>query len=126
VYEATAVTTRALMTTIYKIVPSSLWREAERAGVFRGAPVDLADGYIHFSTATQAEETAAKHFAGQDDLLLVSLEAETFGARLKWEPSRGGALFPHLYDALDLAAVTKVEPLPLGADGRHRFPPLDA
>jgi uncharacterized protein (DUF952 family) len=126
VYEATAITTRALMTTIYKIVPSSLWREAERAGVFRGAPVDLADGYIHFSTATQAEETAAKHFAGQDDLLLVSLEAETFGARLKWEPSRGGALFPHLYDALDLAAVTKVEPLPLGADGRHRFPPLDA
>jgi uncharacterized protein (DUF952 family) len=126
VYEATAITTRALMTTIYKIVPSSLWREAERAGVFRGAPVDLADGYIHFSTATQAKETAAKHFAGQDDLLLVSLEAETFGARLKWEPSRGGALFPHLYDALDLAAVTKVEPLPLGADGRHRFPPLDA
>ncbi|HEX3439091.1 MAG TPA: DUF952 domain-containing protein [Pseudolabrys sp.] len=114
------------MTTIYKIVPSSLWREAERAGVFRGAPVDLADGYIHFSAATQAEETAAKHFAGQDDLLLVSVEAETFGARLKWEPSRGGALFPHLYDALDLAAVTKVEPLPLGVDGRHRFPPLDA
>jgi uncharacterized protein (DUF952 family) len=114
------------MTTIYKIVPASLWREAERAGVLRGAPVDLADGYIHFSTATQAEETAAKHFAGQNDLLLVSVEAETFGARLKWEPSRGGALFPHLYDALDLAAVTKVEPLPLGADGRHRFPPLTA
>ena len=114
------------MTTIYKIVPSSLWREAEAAGVFRGAPVDLADGYIHFSTATQAEETAAKHFAGQDGLLLVSVEAETFGARLKWEPSRGGALFPHLYDVLALAAVMKVEPLPLGADGRHRFPPLDA
>jgi uncharacterized protein (DUF952 family) len=114
------------MTTIYKIVPSSLWREAEAAGIFRGAPVDLADGFIHFSTATQAEETAAKHFAGQSDLLLVSVEAETFGARLKWEPSRGGALFPHLYDALDLAAVTKVEPLPLGADGRHRFPALDA
>jgi uncharacterized protein (DUF952 family) len=114
------------VTTIYKIVPSSLWREAERAGVFRGAPVDLSDGYIHFSTATQAEETAAKHFAGQDDLLLVSVEAETFGARLKWEPSRGGALFPHLYDVLDLAAVTKVELLPLGADGRHRFPPLTA
>jgi uncharacterized protein (DUF952 family) len=114
------------MTTIYKIVPSSLWREAEAAGVFRGAPVDLADGYIHFSTAAQAEETAAKHFAGQSDLLLVSVEAETFGARLKWEPSRGGALFPHLYDALDLAAVTKVEPLPLGADDRHQFPPLDA
>jgi uncharacterized protein (DUF952 family) len=114
------------VTTIYKIVPSSLWREAERAGVFRGAPVDLADGYIHFSTAAQAEETAAKHFAGQSDLLLVSVEAETFGARLKWEPSRGGALFPHLYDVLDLAAVTKVELLPLGADGRHRFPPLTA
>jgi uncharacterized protein (DUF952 family) len=114
------------MTTIYKIVPSSLWREAERIGVFRGAPVDLADGYIHFSTAAQVEETAAKHFAGQDGLLLVSVEAETFSARLKWEPSRGGALFPHLHDVLDLAAVTKVEPLPLGADGRHRFPTLTA
>jgi uncharacterized protein (DUF952 family) len=114
------------VTTIYKIVSSSLWRDAESVGVFRGAPVDLADGFIHFSTATQAEETAVKHFAGQSDLLLVSVEAETFGARLKWEPSRGGALFPHLYDVLDLAAVTKVEPLPLGADGRHRFPPLNA
>jgi uncharacterized protein (DUF952 family) len=112
------------MTTIYKIVPTSLWREAERTGVFRGAPVDLADGYIHFSTAAQAEETAAKHFAGQDGLLLVSVEAETFGARLKWEPSRGGALFPHLYDVLDLAAVTKVETLPMGANGLHAFPPL--
>jgi uncharacterized protein (DUF952 family) len=114
------------MTTIYKIVPSSLWRDAEAAGVFRGAPVDLADGYIHFSTAAQAAETAAKHFAGQGDLLLVSVDAETFGPRLKWEPSRGGALFPHLYDVLDLAAVTKVEPLPLGPDGRHQFPPLGA
>jgi uncharacterized protein (DUF952 family) len=113
------------MATIYKIVPSSLWREAERAGVFCGAPVDVADGFIHFSTAAQAAETAAKHFAGQSDLLLVSVDAETFGPRLKWEPSRGGALFPHLYDVLDLTAVTKVEPLPLDANGRHKFPPLD-
>lgn len=114
------------MTTIYKIVSSSLWQEAESAGVFRGAPVDLADGYIHFSTAAQAAETAAKHFAGQTDLLLVTVSAPTLGPRLKWESSRGGALFPHLYDVLDLAAVTKVENLPLGPDGRHMFPPLDA
>jgi uncharacterized protein (DUF952 family) len=113
------------MTTIYKIVPSSLWQVAEAAGLFRGAPVDLADGFIHFSTAAQAEETAAKHFAGQTDLLLVSVPAATLGPRLKWEPSRGGALFPHLYDVLDLAAVTKVEPLPLGANGRHQFPALN-
>jgi uncharacterized protein (DUF952 family) len=113
------------MPTIYKICPAALWREAERAGVFRGAPVDRADGFIHFSSAEQVAETAAKHFAGQSDLLLLHVDAARLGMRLKWEPSRGGALFPHLYGALDLVAVSKVEPLPLGADGRHQFPPLD-
>ena len=113
------------MPNLYKILPAPLWREAERAGRFRGSPVDLHDGFIHFSTAEQVEETAAKHFAGQDDLLLAHVDAAKFGDSLKWEPSRGGALFPHLYAELDLAAVTKVEPLPLESDGRHRFPPLD-
>ncbi len=109
--------------TIYKICPAALWREAEAAGVFRGAPVDLADGYIHFSAAAQVAETAARHFAGQHDLLLVAVAADRLGPALKWEPSRGGALFPHLYGTLPLAAVLWVKPLPLGADGRHVFPP---
>ena len=113
------------MTRIYKIVSQSAWRAAEAAGVFEGAPVDIADGYIHFSTAEQALETAAKHFAGQTDLLLVGFDAESFGGQLKWEPSRGGALFPHLYAPLDLSAVVKVEPLPW-ANGAHLFPELDA
>ena len=113
------------MTTLYKIVPAALWREAKRAGRFRGSPVDIKDGFIHFSTATQAAETAAKHFAGQRDLLLLHVDAGGLGAALTWEPSRGGALFPHLYGDLDLAAVTKVDALPLGADGRHAFPPLE-
>ncbi len=93
--------------------------------MFRGSPVDLSDGFIHFSTAAQAVETAAKHFAGQRDLILASVDAATLGDRLKWEPSRGGALFPHLYGELELAAVTRIDPLPLGADGRHEFPPLN-
>lgn len=110
---------------LYKIVPQALWQKAEAEGVFAGAPVDLADGYIHFSTAAQVRETAAKHFAGQDDLLLAAIDGDRLGEALTWEPSRGGALFPHLYAALDLAAVVWVRPLPLGADGRHIFPELD-
>ena len=106
---------------IFKIAPAGLWAEAERTGVFSGAPVDLADGYIHFSTREQAEETAAKHFAGQDDLVLVAIDSGALGDALKWEPSRGGALFPHLYAPLSLSAVVWTRPLPLDADGRHRF-----
>jgi uncharacterized protein (DUF952 family) len=113
------------MTFIYKICPASLWREAEREGIFRGSPVDRRDGFIHFSTAEQAVETAAKHFASQRDLVLLRVEAAALGGRLKWEPSRGGALFPHLYGDLDAGAVTKVDALPLGRDGRHEFPALD-
>lgn len=107
---------------IYKIAPATLWRDAEAAGRFDGAPVDLADGYIHFSTAAQAPETASRHFPEQFDLLLVAVETTALGASLKWEPSRGGALFPHLYGPLDLAAVRWVRPLPLGPDGQHQFP----
>jgi len=110
------------MTEIYKIAPAALWREAEALGRFEGAPVDHADGFIHFSAADQMRETAARHFAGIDDLLLIAVEAEALGPALKWEPSRGGALFPHLYAPLDLAHVRRVDPLPRGEDGVHIFP----
>ncbi len=112
------------MTLIYKICSDALWREAERVGVFAGAAIDLEDGYIHFSTAAQAPETAARHFAGQGDLVLVAIDAGALGDGLRWEPSRGGDLFPHLYGPLRLDAVRWVRPLPLGPDGRHVFPEL--
>ncbi len=107
---------------IYKIVTMAQWRQAEERGRFTGAPVDLADGYIHFSTAEQLRETAAKHFAGQGDLLLVSVQAQSLGADLRYESSRGGQLFPHLYGDLPLSAVLTSEPLPLNDAGRHVFP----
>jgi len=113
------------LTIIYKISDVALWNEAERAGIFTGAPVDVADGFIHFSTATQAAETAARHFAGRRDLVLVAVDADALGAALRHEPSRGGALFPHLYGTLALSAVRWVKPLPLGTDGRHIFPELE-
>jgi len=109
------------LTLIYKIVSHSDWRAAEDAGVFNGAAIDLTDGYIHFSTAEQVKETAARHFAGRDDLLLVVIDAKRLDDALKWEASRGGALFPHLYAALSFDAVARIHPLPLGADGRHDF-----
>ena len=112
------------MTLIFKICPRALWNAAERDGIFRGAPVDRADGFIHFSTAEQVRETAARHFADASDLVLVAVAAEQLGPALKWEPSRDGALFPHLYGELRLASAQWVKPLPLGADGRHEFPPL--
>ena len=112
------------MPLIYKICPVKLSHDAERAGAFAGSPVDLEDGFIHFSTAAQAPETAAKHFAGQADLLLIAVEAEALGSALRYEVSRGGALFPHLHAPLPLSAVRWAKPLPLGADGRHVFPEL--
>ncbi len=112
------------MSLIYKICPRALWQEAEREGVFRGASVDRADGYIHFSTAEQVRETAARHFAGQSDLLLVAVDVAALGPALKWEPSRGGAPFPHLYGDLPLRDVTWVKPLPRRTDGRLKFPEL--
>lgn len=113
------------MTAIYKICTAVEWEAAVHAGDYAGATVDLRDGFIHFSTAAQAAETAAKHFAGQTDLVLVRVMAEDLGSALKWEPSRGGALFPHLYGPLPTRLATWVKPLPLGADGAHAFPPLD-
>ena len=109
------------MTPIYKIVSAALWREAEAKGKFDGAPVDIADGYIHFSTAAQTVETAQKHFAGQQDLLLVRVSAEPLGDALKWEPSRGGQLFPHLYGPLPTASAQAVSPIPTLASGAHDF-----
>ena len=109
------------MTTIYKICRASEWEEAVRHGAFRGSAVDVRDGYIHFSTAAQVAETAARHFAGQGDLVLVAVDADRLGGNLRWEPSRGGALFPHLYAELPVDAALWVKPLPL-REGRHVLP----
>jgi uncharacterized protein (DUF952 family) len=119
-----AVIVAAMGDLVFKICSHASWREAEAAGRFTGAPVDIADGYIHLSTGAQAGETAAKHFAGQSDLVLVAIDTDVLGGALKWEPSRGGDLFPHLYDHLPVAAVSWVAPLPAGAGGRHVFPDL--
>src|SRR5271166_6299720 len=113
------------MPLIFKIVASDEWRVAESAGAFAGAEVDRADGYIHFSTAAQAPETAAKWFAGRGDLTLVAVDAAALGADLVWEPSRGGALFPHLYAALPLSAVVWSRTLPIGPCRKHVFGNLD-
>ena len=114
-----------MTTSIYRIVPSEVWRRAEAAGSFGGTEHDVRDGFIHFSTAAQVAETAARHYAGQAELLLVRVNAAALGEALRWEPSRGGALFPHLYGALPLSAVTSVAPLPLGPDGVHVLPALE-
>ena len=111
---------------VYKIVATEEWAEAEAAGAFTGAAIDRADGFIHFSTAEQAPETAAKWFAGRGDLTLAAIDAEALGDDMRWEPSRGGALFPHLYAALPMSAVVWSRPLPLGADGAHVFGSLEA
>ena len=114
----------AMSQIIYKIATAALWREAEENGRFTGAPIDIADGFIHFSTAGQARETAAKHFAGQTDLVLVAIDGARLDDALKYEVSRGGALFPHLYGPLPMSAVRWVKPLRLGPNG-HEFPELE-
>lgn len=108
---------------IYKILTRGEWARAQTAGVFAGSAVDLADGFIHFSTAAQAAETARRHFAGQPDLVVLEIEADDLGEGLRWEPSRGGDLFPHLYGPLAVSRVRAVTDAPLGADG---FPALGA
>lgn len=109
------------MALVYKICPRALWRAAEAAGRFDGSPDDRASGFIHFSTAGQLAATAARHFAGQADLLLIAVEDAALGPALRYEPSRGGALFPHLYAPLPIIAARWVAPLPLGASGAHDF-----
>jgi uncharacterized protein (DUF952 family) len=112
---------------IYKICPASAWREAERQGVYRGSADDSRDGFIHFSTASQVAETAKKYFFGQSGLFLVAVDGDVLDdALLRWEPSRGGALFPHLYGELDLGAVTEVLELRLRSDGNHDIPELQS
>jgi len=106
---------------IYKILRPEEWAELERLGETGGAPVDMADGFVHFSTADQVAETAARHFAGEDGLILAAVEAEALGDALKWEVSRGGAAFPHLYAPLRRANVLWHAPLPL-VGGVHVFP----
>lgn len=106
---------------IYKIFRRPEWNELVAKGETLGAPVDLADGYIHFSTSQQVMETAAKHFAGESDLVLVACQSDVLGAALKWEPSRGGKLFPHLYRPLRLSDIAWDTSLPLGVTG-HIFP----
>lgn len=110
------------MPLIYKILQPSEWDVMQAQGYLTGAPVDIADGYIHFSTARQVRETAARHFSQAPELILLAVDAEALGGSLKWEPSRGGDLFPHLYTILPLAQVRTVHPLRLGGDGVHQFP----
>ena len=105
------------MSLIYKILQRAAWDEAMARGRFDGSPIDLQDGYIHFSTAAQARETAAKHFLGQAGLVVVAVEAGALGPALRWEPSRGGQLFPHLYGSLDPALARSVTDAPPGPDG---------
>jgi len=109
--------------TIYKICTRADWDIAKRSGELVGSAVDLADGFIHFSAAHQVAKTAALYFAGQTDLVLVSVSTVPLGDELKWETSRGGARFPHLYGVFPMEAVTQVDPLPLDANGKHVFPP---
>ena len=109
---------------IYNIATREQWEEATACGEFKGAPVDLEDGYIHFSTAKQAQETAEKHFFGQTDLLLIKVGVLALGDALKWEPSRGGDLFPHLYAKLPTNAAVDVIEIEDRADGGHAFPEL--
>lgn len=109
------------MTLIYKILSRDLWAKALQHGVFNGAAIDLTDGYIHLSTAEQAEETARRHFAGQDNLVLAAFDPSDFSATLKWEASRGGALFPHIYGSINPAQAKWVKPLLLSND-THVFP----
>jgi uncharacterized protein (DUF952 family) len=110
------------VTTIYKICERASWRLAEQAGTYRGSQADARDGFIHFSTAAQLAGTMAKHFSGQRELLLVAVDADVLGANLKWERSRGGELFPHLYAELPLTAVRWIKPVPDGVAGQRRLP----
>jgi uncharacterized protein (DUF952 family) len=108
--------------TVYKILSADLWRQAEEAGLFSGAGIDLADGFIHLSTALQARKTAALYFKGEEGLVLLAIDAAKLGPALTYEASRDSDLFPHLYGPLALDAVIAVHPMDLDEEGRHRFP----
>jgi uncharacterized protein (DUF952 family) len=101
---------------IYKLLRAAEWADLDRDGQTLGAPVDRADGYVHFSTKAQLAGTLAKHFAGETGLMLLALDSDALGPHLRWEPARGGALFPHLYRPLRRSDVTAATPL---IDGPH-------
>lgn len=107
---------------IYHVCLQSDWAEAVTQGAYEGSSDDRRDGFIHFSTAAQLRESVAKHRPGQDGLVLLEVETARLGEHLKWEPSRNGALFPHLHGPLDPAVVRRSWPLPLGQNGSHLFP----
>lgn len=107
---------------IYHMCRRAEWRAAAAEGVYHGSSQDAADGFIHFSTGEQLRASAAKHRAGQRDLVLLTVDARVLGQALRWEPARGGDLFPHLYGPLPAAAVMRIDELPLGSDGGHLFP----
>ena len=109
---------------IYKIVHRDLWESAKSQGVFNGAEIDLSDGFIHFSAEHQVQETANRHFAGQTGLLIVAVEAAPLGEALRWEKSRDGELFPHLYASLDPTNVKFVRELLVDKSGSFQFPDL--
>ena len=109
---------------IYHMCPAEAWEEAVATGRYTGTADDRHDGFLHFSTASQIAESARRHRAGQRGLVLIAVEAARLGARLRWEPSRDGALFPHLYGPLFPAEAASAHPLPLGPDGEHLFPAL--
>ena len=109
---------------IYKICPRELWEAAVAAGELKGAEIDLQDGYIHFSTGRQVQETASRHFSGRDDLVLVAVDEGCLGSDLRWEPSRGGETFPHLFSSLDVTMANGVYPLRLNEHGEHGWPDL--
>ncbi len=108
---------------IFHMCRAEEWQAAQAAGSYPGSSQDRADGFIHFSTGAQLPESAAKHRTGQTGLVLLTVDPDRLGPALKWEPSRGGQLFPHLYGALPVSAVIRTDPLPLGADGLHLMPP---
>jgi uncharacterized protein (DUF952 family) len=110
---------------IYHMCRRDEWEGAQSSGLYAGSSQDAADGFIHFSTAVQVKESAARHRAGQDGLVLLAVDADALGPALRWEPARGGQLFPHLFGALPLSAVRRVHALPLGVDDRHLFPQLE-
>jgi uncharacterized protein (DUF952 family) len=109
---------------IYHMCPEAAWREAVVAGEYRGTEDDRRDGFLHFSTAAQITESARRHRAGQSGLVLIAVDAARLGGRVKWEKSRGGDLFPHLYGPLYPAEAARIDPLPLSPGGEHIFPSL--
>jgi len=111
------------MSYIYKVTSKAQWQLAESVGYFAGSGIDLTDGFIHLSSAAQLIETVTKYFAGQQDLVIVVVDTEKLGDALRWEPSRGGALFPHLYGVLPTSAVVECLDLPVDEFGAHWFPP---